>query len=343
MTAHLDLDRIPPWAAVFTEPQIRIRVLPGDETLVAEGDRVAPGDGILRRPRHPQVGEQSLRGRRVPAPGTRVAEDGSLAGDDRRASRFDGGGEVLYATPSGRLRAVVSRHHGTVESPVAGKIESLDACSLTIRADGTAFRAALAVGEPASGPLVLVVAGPDDELHAQGIDVRHAGAVLVAGSRVDVESLTRARAMGVRGVIAGGVIGADVVALRASIDRQEASVHASPPFALVVLDGYGKRPMPHNVWDTLVRAAGTAVGLAITPPLVALPPGAVLLRAEPDRVRVTSGPLLGRTGRVVALAGLRRQPGGVYQDCARVVLDLVTPAEATDVVDVPMADLVRDG
>ncbi len=343
MTAHPLLDRIPPRSSMLAEPRVRIAVLPGDESLVAEGDRVAPGEGILRRPRHPQVGEQSLRGRRVPAPGTRLAEDGSLAGDDRRASRFDGGGEVLYASPSGRLRAVVSRHHGTVESPIGGTVEAIDACSLTIHGEGSAFPAALAVGEPSSGPLVVAVAGPDDELHARGIDVRHAGAVLVAGSRVDIESLTRARAMGVRGVIAGGVIGADVVALLASIDRQEASVHASPPFALVVLDGYGKRPIPRDAWEALARAAGTVVGLAITPPLVAFPPDMLLGGGEPDRVRVVAGSLLGRTGRVVALAGLRRQAGGVYQDCARVAIDPVAPAEAVNLVDVPMADLERDG
>ena len=149
--------------------------------------------------------------------------------------------------------------------------------------------------------------------------------------------------MGVRGVIAGGVIGGDVLALRASIDRQEASVHASPAFALVVLDGYGKRPIPRDAWDALTLAAGETVGLTVTPPLVVLPRGATHAESEPDRVRVAAGPHLGRIGRAVELAGSRRQAAGVYQDCVRVALDPLVSPGPPDLVDVPIADLERDG
>jgi hypothetical protein len=342
MTALSVLDRIPPRATLTAGAVVRVAMLPGDEPLVNAGDVVAPGDGLLRRPRHPQVGEQPLHGRPAPSPGTRFTDGRSLAGQGRRAARFEGGGEVLYVTPAGRLRVVVSRNQAVVECPVAGTIEALDACSLTIRVEGTAIRAALTVGEASHGSLVVAVPGPDAELHPQSIDVRHAGAVLVAGSRVDVESLTRARAMGVRGVIVGGVIGSDVRALRASIERQEASVHASPAFALVVLDGYGKRPIPRDAWDALTLAAGAVVGVATDPPLVALPASVVLPVAEPGRVRVTAGSLLGRTGRVVEPSGCRRQAGGIYQDCARVELDPATFPAGPEVVDVPLADLERD-
>ena len=337
------LERIPLRSARLAEPEVRVVLRPGDAPLVQAGDRVVPGDPLLRRARHPQLGEQALHGMPPPAPGTRFGEGTTLAGGGRHPVRFDGAGEVLYATPGGRLRAVTARHHAIVESPVAGTVVSLDACALDIRVDGSAIRGAMAVGEPACGPLILAVDGPEAELHAQGIDVRHAGAVLVAGSRVDVESLTRARAMGVRGVIAGGVIGGDVLALRASIERQEASVHASPPFALVVLDGYGKRPIPRDAWEALGLVAGETVGLTVTPPLVVLPSGAARPDGDPDRVRVAAGPLLGRTGRAVQLAGARRQAAGVYQDCVRVALDpLVSPGQP-DLVDIPIADLERDG
>ena len=343
MSATLLMDRIPLRSARLSGPGVRVALRPGDVPLVEAGDRVAPGDPLLRRARHPQIGEQALHGMPAPQPGTRFAEGTTLAGRGRHPVRFEGAGEVLYATPGGRLRVVISRHHAIVESPVAGTVVSIDACALDIRVDGVAIQGAMAVGEPSCGPLIIVVGSPDAELHAQGIDVRHAGAVLVAGSRVDVESLTRARAMGVRGVIAGGVIGGDVVALRASIERQEASVHASPPFALVVLDGYGKRPIPRDAWEALNLCAGDTVGLTVTPPLVVLPPGSVRPESEPDRVRVAAGPLLGRTGRAVELTGARRQAAGVYQDCVRVALDPIVSPGPPDLVDVPIADLERDG
>ena len=343
MTPLTGLERIPGRRTSLEAPLLRVAVLPGDEPLVARGDRVSPGTPLLRRPRHPQVAEQPLRGRGTPGPGTRFTDGAPLAGDGRRALRFDGAGEVLYVTPGGRVRAVVSRHHALVASPATGVVEGLDACALVVRSDGPAILASLAIGEPSHGPLVVAVDGPEAELHANRIDARHAGAILVAGSRVDVEGLTRARAMGVRGVIVGGVIGSDVLALRASIERQDASIHASPSFALVVLDGYGKRPIPRSTWEALVASAGQAVGLSITPPLVLFEPGAGLPSAGPDRVRVTAGPLLGRNGRFVRLVGRRRRAGGVFQECARVALDPIALPGSEDLVDVPITDLERDG
>ena len=110
-----------------------------------------------------------------------------------------------------------------------------------------------------------------------------------------------------------------------------------------MLDGYGKRPIPRDSWEALNRSAGETVGLTVTPPLVVLPPGATHGENEPDRVRVAAGPLLGRTGRAVELAGTRRQAAGVYQDCVRVALDPLVSPGPPDLVDVPIADLERDG
>ncbi len=345
VTDPAGLSRIPLRPQPITAPLVSIRLRPGDEPLVTPGERVSVGDPLLRRQRHPQVAEQPLRARSASAlaPGTRFGEGAELGGPGRRTLRYEGAGEVLYATPSGRLRAVVARHHAVVASPVTGTVRSLDPCALVVHAEGSALPAALAVGEPSHGTLAVAVDGPDAELHANRIDVRHAGAVLVAGSRVDIEGLTRARAMGVRGVIVGGVIGGDVVALRASIERQDASVHASPSFALIVLDGYGKRPVPRWTWDALVAAAGQEVGLGITPPQILLEPGAGLPAVDPLRVRVTAGPLLGRTGRFVRLLARRRRPAGVHLECALIDLDPVTLPGVAEQVEVPLADLERDG
>ncbi len=343
MTTPASLDRIPPRPAALPQPDVRVAILPGDRPTVAAEDRVEPGQPILERLRHPQVAEHGVQGHAAPGPGATFADGAAVAGSGRHALRFEGAGEILGALPGGRVRAVVSRHHSLVESPVAGTVSAVGACALSIRADGVGIPAMFVIGEPSAGPLVFAVESPAAELHAQGIDVRHAGAILVAGSRTDVESLTRARAMGVRGVIAGGMVGTDMVALRASLERQEASVHASPPFALAVLDGYGKRPVPRDVWEALSQAAGRTVGLAVTPPLVLLPPDAAPSDADRSRIRVAAGPLLGRTGRVLDLVGLRRMSAGVYQECARVALDPVAPPGAQEIVDVPLADLERHG
>ena len=60
----------------------------------------------------------------------------------------------------------------------------------------------MALGGPSRGRL-HIAAGSDGELRSGGLDVGLAGTILVVGSRIDAETLTRARAMGVRGIVVG--------------------------------------------------------------------------------------------------------------------------------------------
>ena len=78
-------------------------------------------------------------------------------------------------------------------------------------------------------------------LRPGSLDVGLAGAILVVGSRVDAETLTRARAMGLRGIIVAGLAGKDRRDFLASEARQRASLHRLPTFAVLVLDGAVRR------------------------------------------------------------------------------------------------------
>jgi hypothetical protein len=85
------------------------------------------------------------------------------------------------------------------------------------------------------------------EVHATGLDVGRAGTVLVVGARVDAEALTRARAMGVRGIVVAGLSGKELRDFSASERRQRAALHSLPPFAVLVLDGAVRRPIASPV------------------------------------------------------------------------------------------------
>ncbi len=349
MIANPDAERIDLAARVacrplaIREPRIRFRLGPGDAPLVDEGDRLEVDAPLFERLRHPTVAEASLHGAAAPVPGHRFEAGQPLAGQGRSAVRLDAGGRVLYATPQRRVRAVVARHHDPVLAPLAGTVEEVSPHRIVMRADGTALPAALAYGEPAHGPLLFAVDAPDAELRSNRIDVRGAGAILVAGSRADSEAITRARAMGVRGMIVGGIVRRDIREMEASHARQEAALHAAPPFALVVLDGFGKRPIPESLWDNLVAAAGSDVALSIDPPGIVVDAGQAVASGDPDRIRVTAGEALGRTGRIVGLVGPRRRAAGIVQDCAIVALDPGRSGEPADRIEVALADLERDG
>ena len=108
---------------------------------------------------------------------------------------------------------------------------------------------------------MLGVTSPDAELRASAIDIAAAGSVLVAGARLDIEALTRARAIGVAGIICGGLVGRELRQLEESDQRQRAALHSTTPFAVIALDGYGRRIVPALAWELLVAAAGRPTGL----------------------------------------------------------------------------------
>jgi hypothetical protein len=243
--------------------------------------------------------------------------------------------------PGRRLRVAIGRHGDILISPVAGVVEAVARAGIGIRADGIGIPATHVAGAATHGRLALAVPTPGSDLRASALDVSAEGAVLVAGARLDVEALPRARAMGVRGIVMGGVIGRDLRLFAASEARQRAALHTSLAFGLCVLDGYGRRPIPGPAWRLLQSAVGHDVGIVADPPLLVLD-ASVAVPSEPrDRVRLAAGRHIGREGRILSVAGDRRFPGGVHVLGARVLLDPNVPGGEAEETVVPIADLER--
>ncbi|MGH2407722.1 MAG: hypothetical protein ACRDF7_06565 [Candidatus Limnocylindrales bacterium] len=324
-------------------PRVRIGLGAGDRPLVRLGERIAAGDAIVERLRDPVVEEVRLGRRAAPPPGSTVEAGVPLDDLPSSALRFAASGRTLHTTSAGVLRAVTGRHVETVASPAAGVIETLGPTALTIRAEALGLTGVLAVGDPTNGRLVIAVRRPDDELPVTEINVGAAGTILVAGGRIDVEALTRARAMGVRGVIVGGVVGHDLRSFAASEARQRASLHASQSFVLLVLDGFGKRPIPPLAWALLLAAEGTDIGIGTDPPMALLQATTVAPPSFGDRVRVVADEDLDRTGRIVEIVGRRRLAAGALAFVARVALDGAGPGRPAQVRQIALADLERLG
>ena len=324
-------------------PLVRVRMGAGDRPMVGLGERVAAGDPVVERLRDPIVEEVRLGRRPAPPPGTLVQAGAPVADLTRPPVRFAGDGRTLHVTSAGMLRAVTGRHTEILRSPAAGVVEAVGPAGVFIRAAATGLSGLLAVGDPTTGRLVIAVRRPDEELPVTEINVGAAGAILVAGGRIDVEALTRARAMGVRGVIVGGIVGQDLRSFAASEARQRAALHASQSFVLLVLDGFGKRPIPPLAWAMLLAAEGGEVGVATDPAMVLLDPSTAPVMAFGDRVRVVSDEGLDRTGRVLEIVGRRRLPAGVLALVARVALDGAGPGRPAEERQIALADLERLG
>ena len=319
--------------------EARFVLAPGDRSRVATGDVVKPGDPLLEHLRDRRIDEVAI------APGTdgqgshRAGEQWSRASTGSRPGRDEAAdGELLSIVPGqrDRWRIVVGDQRDTVDTPVGGEVMAVrPGGEVRLRVAGRALRGAFAAGVPAHGQLELAT-DPFGDLRPGGIDVGRAGSILVVGARIDAEALTRARAMGVRGIVVASLPGKDLRDFRASERRQRASLHPSQPFGVLVLDGTVRRAIPTPIAALLERIAGREVSLLVDPPaLVFEATDDEVPDIDDDWVRVRSGPSAGIEGRLVGPAGLRRFDRGIHLESALVAVDGRAP------VAIPIGDLER--
>jgi hypothetical protein len=333
------LAEIPARPFIEAGVEMHLPLPPGDRALVQAGADVAPGDPLVEHLRDPRIDEVEIHlpaGTPGPVAGTRWSPP--VATGRFARGRSDIEGEVLapVAGQRGRWRIVAGEHRVVVTSPVAGRVVDVrPGAEVRIRADGPALRGVLATGAAARGRLELAT-DPFGELRPGGIDVSRAGCIVVVGSRIDAEALTRARAMGVRGIVVATLPGKELRDFAASEYRQRAALHPAPPFGVLVTEGAIRRPIPSPVAALLAALAGREVALLVDPPvLVFEAPDVDLPVIAPDWVRVRSGPNAGAEGRVIGLAGRRRFDAGAVLEAAWVELEGEPP------VAFPIGDLER--
>jgi hypothetical protein len=192
----------------------------------------------------------------------------------------------------------------------------------------------VALGGPTRGRL-QVLAGVEGELRPGSLDVGAAGTILVVGSRIDAETLTRARAMGVRGIVVGALASKERRDFLASERRQRAALHRLSPYAVLVLDGAIRRPIASPMMAVLNALVGREVAITTDPPALLFDAPDIVDVVAPDLVRVRGGALAGREGRWAGLLGPRRFAGGVHLEAAAVHFD------DGPTVAVPLGDLER--
>lgn len=315
-------------------PTVRLAVMPGDRPLVVPGETVPSGGIVAERVRAAALADVPLSAVTDSAhPGDWWEDDGRRHGMRRGRPAADEG-ELLYRT-DGDWRVVTGDRSELLEAPATGIVREVSpGVAIALDVPWTGLIGVQAVGGPARGRLEIVAAA-DADLRPAALDVGRAGAIVVAGSRVDAEALTRARAMGVRGIVAASIATRDLRDIAASEARQRASLQPLPPFALILLEGHLRTPIASPVMAILGALAGREVAIVDDPPLLLFdPPAEPLPTVPPDLVRVRHGPAAGREGRWIGPAGRRRFAAGVHLDAGFVDF-------GGAVLAVPLADLER--
>jgi hypothetical protein len=309
---------------------VTLPLRPGDRPRVEAGESVLAGTPVADVVRDAHLVERP--GDRGARPGEPWSAD-AAAGSRGAAEPLEG--ERLFES-NGRWRIAAGEHHDPLESPVSGIVREVrGGMGITLRAAGVGLRGAIALGDATRGRLEIAT-DRDGELLPRSLDVGSAGAILVVGARIDAEALTRARAMGIRGVVVATLPGKDRRDYLASEARQRAALHRLPSFGVLVLHGSQRRPIGEAAMALLERLAGREVAIVGSPPALLFDPEGVAIAPEPrGTVHVRTGPLAGRTGRWAGLAGVRRFPGATHAEAGFVQFGDDPP------LALPLGDLER--
>ncbi len=332
----------------------RIRLPTGAEPVVAVGDDIQAGDPVatnilssasvtvaiarpLRRRKH-EVADLLLV-----TPGTRVRVDQPLARTPERDVRSPADGYFLgYDSAKGSAQLLTAEEGEPIVSDVRGVVMEVEQQAVTIAVPAVQLLGAGGTGPAVHGPLMLAVGHADAPLDPALIDADAAGRVVVGGSWASAEAITRSRAVGVAGIVVGGLHARDLADFAGLQHRRSMLGTAAPAFAVLALDGFGQSGMDpaRFAWlqahaDRSVTLLGDQRRLLVYDAAPA--PERVARASVGDRVVIVSGPgrgqvgILGQVpGQPMALgSGISALSGLVRLDTGRTVAVALANLEAS--------------
>lgn len=297
----------------------RIHLPRGTSVSVRVGAEIRPDEviGMRRGPLAPLRVPVTLPLHRHPAeieevlavhPGDRVDADQPIA-------LTEGGAAVLAPIPG--LVVAASRRDGTLllaplgrEEPVIGhvrgRVRAIEEGSLVVEVPAARLRGVGGSGQAVHGELVVGVRSPEEELRAGAIDSGATGKILVGGSRASAETLTRARAMGVAGIVLGGVLDKELRDFDAIQQRRREAGGMTGSFGILLVEGYGKVGIDPQLFAWFRLHSGRVASLFGADALLYVYDASPLPKRRPlarvgERVIAHRRPFQGRGGVLVAL------------------------------------------
>jgi hypothetical protein len=207
------------------------------------------------------------------------------------------------------------------ETPVIGHVNGtvlrVTPHFISVAVPGARLEGVGGIGDAVHGELAVAVHTNDEELRAGSIDVSAAGKILIGGSRASAEALTRARAMGVAGIVLGGILDKELRDFEAIQRRRREIGGMTGSFAVVLLEGYGKVALDAQLFAWFRAHAGHTASLFGHEHLLYVhdaiqPPARAPRAAVGDRVIVHRRPFQGRSGVLVGILDeLHATPSGI--------------------------------
>lgn len=252
----------------------RLLPIPG-EVLVAVGHQVAATT---------VVAQTAIPGRIYPV---NVANQLGIAPGELSSYMVKREGEeVRKGEPIAQNRPLIKWLQTQVRAPVSGVIESISTVTgqvflreppthlyLPAYIEGTVVEVLPAqgvvvetrcafvqgifgVGGEASGVLTLAVSSPDEELTPQRLCADYRGHIVVGGALVHPEAFLRARKIGVKALVVGGVHDHDLRELLGGDLGVAITGTEQIGLTLIITEGFGRIPMARRTFDLLAAKAG---------------------------------------------------------------------------------------
>jgi hypothetical protein len=112
------------------------------------------------------------------------------------------------------------------------------------------------LGGETAGPITQAVLTPDEILTPQHLRREHAGQIVVGGALAQKETFVKARELGVRALVVGGVHDQDLKELLGYDLGVAITGTEQIGFSLLVTEGFGHIPMAKRTFDLLTAKAG---------------------------------------------------------------------------------------
>ena len=252
----------------------RLLPIPG-EVLVAEGERVSATT---------EVAQTALPGKVYPL---NVVNQLSITPSEILSYMLKREGEsVTKDEPIAENKPVIKWFKTQVRAPIAGTIASIskvtgqvflreppEVIRLSAYTDGTivevipkqgvvvesrcAFiQGIFGVGGETAGTIAPAVGGPDEILTADRLKPEHRDQIVVGCALAQKETFARARELGVRALVVGGVHDHDLKELLGYDLGVAITGTEKIGFTLIITEGFGAIPMARRTFDLLTAKAG---------------------------------------------------------------------------------------
>jgi len=150
-----------------------------------------------------------------------------------------------------------------VDAYIPGKIvEVIPKEGAVVEAPAAFIQGIFGVGGERKGEIKMTAESPDEALTADKILPVHNGKILVGGSLVDLAALQRAAAVGVKGIVVGGVEDGDLSRFLGYEIGVAITGHEDIPLTLIITEGFGKMRMSEKTFALLKEFDGRVASIS---------------------------------------------------------------------------------